>query len=199
MEDAPERRLVNRMIRASRFERPLYAEVAADITATRQAAIVIVIVGVASLISARIAPPDFSWLGVPADASAPLPIVLDLILTLMLAIVIWLAWAGIAWYVGMRLVDPDLRNVEFLQVARATGFAQAPGILTVAGFIPTLGVILQVGLYLWVLATTFVAIRESMRLTVGQAIATIAIGIAAFLIAGFVLGVLLVLATPGGP
>ena len=199
MEDAPERQLVNRMIRAARFERPLYAEVAADITATRPALQVVVIAALASAFATflgyQIDPPDPTWFGLDADAEQVVQdsllgtaFVLGFILTPILSIVGWLAWSGVAWFIGTRLIAPGMQPVEFLDVARATGFAQAPGVLAVVGFIPVLGFLVQLAVLLWLLATGFFAIRESMRLTDGQAIGTMVAGVIAYLIIILVIG-----------
>ena len=199
MEDAPERQLVNRMIRASRFERPLYAEVAADITATRPALQVVVIAALASAFATflgyQLDPPDPAWLGLDESAAESIresllgtAFVLGFILTPILSIVGWLAWSGVAWFIGTRLIAPDMQPVEFLDVARATGFAQAPGVLGVVGFIPVLGFLVQLAVLLWLLATGFFAIRESMRLTDGQAIGTMVAGVIAYLIIIIVIG-----------
>ena len=199
MEDAPERQLVNRMIRAARLERPLYAEVTADITATRPAMQVVVIVALVSAFAAFVGflidPPDPAWFGLDEGAEEAIAesllgtaFVLGLVLTPILSIIGWLAWSGVAWFVGTRMIAADRQDVEFLDVARATGFAQAPGVLTVVAFIPLLGLVVQLGVLLWLLATGFFAIRESMRLTDGQAIATMVVGFIAYLIITIVIG-----------
>ena len=158
------------MVRAAKLQRALYAEVAADITATRQAVAVVAITALAAFISDQIGPPDLSWLGVPAEADGGSSFgILLLIIGPILAIVAWLAWSVVAWYVGTRMIAQDREDVQFLEVARAIGFAQTPSVLGVTLFIPVLGLIIQVGVFFWVLATGFVAIRESMRLTDGQA------------------------------
>ena len=199
MEDAPERQLVNRMIRASRLERPLYAEVAADITATRPALQVVVIAALASafatFIGYQVSPPEPEWLGLDESAAQAIQdsmlgtgFVLGFVLTPILSIVGWLAWSGVAWFIGTRLAAPGMQQVEFLEVARATGFAQAPGVVGVAGFIPVLGFFVQLAVLLWLLVSGFFAIRESMRLTDGQAIATMVGGVIAYLMIIIVIG-----------
>ena len=191
MEDAPEPRLVNRMIRASRLDRELYAEVAADITATRQAAAVVVITALASFVSDQIAPVDLSVLGVPADDSgASLPFITGLVFSPIAAILAWLAWSGVTWFVGTRVIPAYGPGADFLPVARATGFAQAPSIIGVATFIPTLGFFVLLGTWIWLLATAFVAIRTSMHLSAGQAIATMAISIVGIAVIGGILFVI---------
>lgn len=182
MDDATLRLLVNRMVRAAKLHRAVYAEVAADITATRQAVGVVVITALAAFISDQIGPPDLTWLGVPAEDGGSSFGILLLIIGPILAIIAWLAWSVVAWYVGTRMIAQDRQDVQFLEVARAIGFAQTPSVLGVTLFIPVVGLIIQVGVFFWVLATGFVAIRESMRLTDGQAAGTMVVGVIAFLV-----------------
>lgn len=193
MNDTPQGQLVNRMIRASRLERPLYAEVSADPTATRPAMQVVVIVALASafatFIGLLINPLDPTFFGLDEgardavrDSLLGMAFLVGFILTPILSIAGWLAWSGVAWFIGTRLIAPGMQQVEFLDVARATGFAQAPGVLGVVGFIPVLGGIVQLAMLIWLLVTGFFAIRESMRLTNGQAVATIVVGSIAYLI-----------------
>ena len=185
MDDAPERQLVNRMIRAARLERPLYAEVAADVTATRQAIQVVVIVAFVSAFATVV--------GDLFDSELRMVAVLGLVLSPILGIIGWLAWSGITWFIGTRLIEPGIQGVEFRQVARAAGFAEAPAILGIVAFIPVLGVLWQLALLCWVLATGFVAIRESMHLTNRQAVATLI----AALVVGLIAYVIIVIAIVG--
>ena len=197
MDDATLRLLVNRMVRAAKLQRAVYAEVAADITATRQAVAVVVITALAAFISDQIGPPDLSWLGIAADAEGGSSFgILLLIIGPILAIVAWLAWSVVAWYVGTRMIAQDSQDVQFLEVARAIGFAQTPSVFGVTLFIPVLGLIIQVGVFFWVLATGFVAIRESMRLTDGQAAGTMVVSVIAFLVMTAVTTAIVGLAIP---
>ncbi|MCY3912189.1 MAG: YIP1 family protein [Chloroflexi bacterium] len=185
MDDATLRLLVNRMIRAARLERLLYAEVAADITAMRQAIQVVVIVALVTAFATLVGDLLHSQLRMTA--------ILGLIFSPILGIIGWLAWSGITWFVGTRLIEPGIQGVEFRQVARAAGFAEAPAILGIVAFIPVLGVVWQLALLVWVLAAGFVAIRESMHLTNRQAVTTLI----AALVVGVIAYFILVIATIG--
>ncbi len=197
MDDATLRLLANRMVRAAKLHRGLYAEVAADVTATRQAVAVVVITALAAFISDQIGPPDLTWLGVTAEADGGSSLgILLLIIGPILAIIAWLAWSVVAWYVGTRMIAQDSQDVQFLEVARAIGFAQTPSVLGVTLFIPVLGLIIQVGVLFWVLATGFVAIRESMRLTDGQAAGTMVVSVIAFFVMTAVTTAIVGLAIP---
>ena len=201
MEGARDRQLVNRMIRASRFERTLYAEVAADATATRQAIQVVVIVALvtvfANLIRSLLDLPDLAWFGFDEGAAEDVSgtgLVTGLVFTPIAGILGWLAWSGAAWFIGTRIIAPGTHDVGFLEVARAIGFADAPGVLGVVAFIPLLGSFVQLAVVFWVLATSFFAIRESMHLSDRQAVATMVVAVIALsvLIAIMLVGAVLV-------
>ncbi len=179
MEEARQSQLVGRMIRAARLDRTLYTEVAADASATRQALTVVILSAVASGIASFL-----STLLLLSDFGSG---VLGLILATLLVILGWVVWTGVAWFVGTRMIGTGTQDIEFLPVARSLGFAQAPSVVSAITFIPILGFIILLGVWLWLLATGFFAIRGSMRLTDGQAIATIIIGFIAYIIVAFVL------------
>ena len=94
------------------------------------------------------------------------------------------------------MIAQDREDVQFLEVARAIGFAQTPSVLGVTLFIPVLGLIIQVGVLFWVLATGFVAIRESMRLSDGQAAGTMVVSVIAFFVMTAVTATIVGLAIP---
>lgn len=170
--------LVDRMVRAARLDRTLYNEVATDATATRQATAVVIMASVASALA------PFVTKVAGGGVNGGLGIAL---ITTLFGILSWLAWAAVSWWVGTRMINTSAEDVEFWQVARAMGFAHAPGVLAVAAIVPGVaGIISFVSLF-WLLATGFMATRASMRLTDGQAVLTMIAGfIPAFLFVGIV-------------
>lgn len=208
MEEARQSQLVDRMIRAARLERTLYTEVSADVPASRQAVFVVVATAVASAIAyflSRLFPPlgifgasvAGSDIGTFSGDVVTDGLVVGLLVSPILSIIGWLAWSAVAWFVGTRMISTTARDVGFMQVARAMGFAQAPGVMAIITFIPVLGFIIQIGIWLWLLATSFFATRESMRLTDGQALVTMIVGFIAFVIVVLIIGGVLVASTVG--
>jgi hypothetical protein len=118
----------------------------------------------------------------------------------------WPVWAVGIWVVGARWTPASRPSPWFGQVARGLAFAQAPAILglvaallfTVVGF--TLGAkglrsgvvwVVQFWLFVvigtWVLAGTFLAVRESLGLSNGRTLAAIvAVGLAIAVLVGLV-------------
>lgn len=199
MEDLARFSLVQRMLRAARFDRTVFAEVAQDDTATSQAVLAVVLSSLASGLGTFLgwlaAPLGIVGVGLGIPGGAVLSgslltgaLVSGLIVGPVLAVVGWLIWAAVAWWVGSRLINPQARLVQFMPVARALAFAQAPNAAGILGFIPFLGFLIRMAVLLWLLGTGFLAIRETMTLTDGQAIATMIIGFIALVVVTFVIG-----------
>src|SRR5215207_9873026 len=165
----PTRSIVDRMKGAAMLDVPTYEEVEADTTATGQAAVVVGIVAVCSAIGAI-------GRGGPGIIGA-----------LLVAFFGWLLWAGITYLIGDKLLGGTATWGELL---RTLGFAQAPGVLSILGIIPFLGGLIRFVVFIWLLATGIVAIRQALDFSTGKAVATailgwLAIAIITALVGGF--------------
>src|SRR6266404_3608773 len=94
--------MVNRMIRAARIEVPLYEEVEADLTATNQALLVVVIVAIASGIGSGIAGGSGGVVG-------------RLIFGLVTALLGWAVWSYVVYFVGTRFFHGTATYGELLR------------------------------------------------------------------------------------
>lgn len=83
----------------------------------------------------------------------------------------WLVWSGVAFLIGVRVFGGDSDYPEMLRVI---GFAYAP---LAIGVIPWLGFVGAA----WALFAAVIAIRASMEFSTRRAIATTALGWAAWL------------------
>jgi hypothetical protein len=140
-----------RMIGAAMLDVRIYEEVEADESATSQAAGVVALVAVASAIGAYRG-------GTGAIIAA-----------VVSALVGWALWAGLTYLVGTRFMNGTATWGELL---RTLGFAQAPGILNVLGFIPLLGGLVHFAVWAWMLVTAVVAIRQALDFDTGKAVIT---------------------------
>ncbi len=154
---AEQRSLVSRMVGAALLDVSTYEEVESDSSATTQAAIVVVLVAACRAIG--------TWGGPGMIAGA------------VTALVGWLLWAGITYFIGTRLFDGQATWGELL---RTIGFAQAPGVLFLLGLLPFLRGLLGFALLIWLLAAGIVAIRQALDVTTGKAVLTAVIGWVAF-------------------
>lgn len=161
MNDLVRRGLVDRMVGAALLDVNTYEDVEADGEATGQAAAVVALTAVAAAIG------QLSLGPVAMVGQA------------MASLVRWIVWAGITYVVGDRVFGGTATWGELL---RTLGFAQAPGLLAAAGFIPIVGNLVYVAIFPWMLVTGVVAIRQALDITTGKAILTALIGLLPYLI-----------------
>ena len=155
--------LVDGMIRAARLDTSLYEEVERDTNETSNALIVVVIAAAASGIAAAIG---------AANQPGANP-VLGLVAGVLAAVVGWAVVTGFVYLVGTRLFGG---TATWGEVMRTVGYANAPGVLNILGFIPVIGGLVGLVVGIWVIVTTVVAIRQALDVSTGKAIISAVIG-----------------------
>jgi hypothetical protein len=163
---------VNRMIRAAKLEVPLYEEVEADLTATNQALMVVVLVAVASGIG---------------QAGSGRNAIAGILFGLVTALIGWAVWSYVMYFVGTRFMGGTATYGELL---RTLGFAESPGVLFIFGIIPGLGGLIRAIAGIWVLVTSFIAIRQALDIDNGKTVITIVIGIVALVVVYAIIGII---------
>lgn len=166
--------LSDRIVGAARLDVATYENVERDTTALPQALLVVVLGAIASGVGS---------LGVNG--------VLGFVGGIIGALVGWAVYAGIAYFVGVKLFALPETHSSWEELLRTLGFAQAPRLLLVLAWIPILGAIIALIVAIWVLITTIVAIRQSLDFTTGRAIGTAVIAWLALAIIQGVLSIVL--------
>ena len=166
--------IVERAIGIARFSQPYYRDVAGDPGATLEAALVVVVVAAATGLGGITAGFGGFFAGV------------------VWAVIRWLLFTAAAWFLAREFFKTRPEG-DIGGLARVLGYAQAPGLLAIVGFIPLLGWSLAAVGNIWLVLTVVVALRYVLKLSFGQSFLTaigawIAAGILAALLA-FVLGV----------
>jgi|SoiMethySBSTD1v2_1073268.scaffolds.fasta_scaffold1286299_1 hypothetical protein len=156
--------LFERMMRAARLDVNLYEEVEADLNATSQAATVVGIVAVCAGIGGAL---------VQVMAGSTGGAVLGFLGGIVMAFVGWIAWAYVTYWVGTSIFKGTATPGELL---RTIGFAQAPGVLNILAFVPIVGGIVGLVVFVWLIVTGVVAIRQALDISTGQSIITAIIG-----------------------
>jgi hypothetical protein len=151
------RTLAERMIGAAMLDISVYEEVEADEGATGQAVMVVAIVAIAGAIGA-------SGSGGNGMTGA-----------IISAFMGWFIWAGLTWFIGTRFFGGTATYGELL---RTLGFAMAPGVLNILGFIPFLGGLVGIAVAIWSLIAGIIAIRQALDFDTGKAVATAVVGFA---------------------
>ena len=162
--------IVDRLVGVARLDVPTYEAIEHDQTATPTAAGVVAVASIAAGLG-----------GGGRDGLG------GLIGGIVGNLILWAVFAGVAFFVGTRVLPTASMNVSLGQVLRTLGFAAAPLLLWFLGFIPGLGGLLAlIGLF-WFFATATVALRQSFDITTGRAVGIAAISLfPALFIAGLI-------------
>jgi hypothetical protein len=145
--------LVERMIGAAKLDAQTYEAVEHDTNAMTQAAVVVVLAAIAGAI------------GSLRDASAG-----GIVLGLLSAVISWVIFSAMAYFVGTRLVPSSETSANLGELLRTLGFAQTPSLLSVVGFIPVAGPLIAFVGAVWTLVANIVAIRQALEMSTGRAI-----------------------------
>ncbi len=179
--------LIQRMMRAAMLESALYDEVEADSEATSQALLVVVLASIASGIGIG--------LGGLILGRGPFGFVGGLIGGLVIALIGWIVWALITYWIGVNLFKGTTTVGEML---RCIGFANSPGVLRIFAFIPILGGLLSFAVAIWTLVAGVIAVRQALDFDTGKAIATVIIGWVVMVVVMLLLAIPLALLGLGG-
>ena len=161
--------MFNRIVGVFKLDSNTFEDIEHDTSATTQALIVVLIVaiisGIGSGFGATISDGSFvrSFLG-----------------TLISALLGWLIWSAVSWFVGTTFFGGKADIGEMLRVI---GFAYSPQVL---GIIPCIGGIVGA---IWSLIAGFIAVRQGLDLDNVKAFLTILIGFFFYLIVFAVLGI----------
>ena len=116
--------LMERAIGAAKLDAAVYEDVEADPGALSQAMTVVVIASVASGLGSGAASGGIGF---------------GLIGGVIGALIGWFVWAFTAWLVGTRMLPEPETKADLNQLLRTTGFASAPGVAGMLGFLPGVG------------------------------------------------------------
>jgi hypothetical protein len=146
--------LIERMKGAARLEAATYEEVERDTSATIQAAIVIVLVSIAT------------GIGALGDGGA------GLIGGIVASLIAWLVLAAVSYVIGTKFLAEPGTEADLGQVLRTVGFARTPHLLNIVAFIPILGGIVALVAWIWGAFALVIALKQALELNISKAIAT---------------------------
>lgn len=170
--------LVGQMWRASFLDINLYEEVERDTSQTRSA------LTVAAIASSVVGLSVLATMTLNGSASMAPPVLIAAFVGGVAAAMVGLAvWTACVYWMGLLLFHA---TATWGEVVRTVGFAFAPGVLNVFGFIPVFGDIVSVVVPAWMVVASVIAVRQSLDVNTIQAIVTSLIG-------GVLAGVLVVL------
>ncbi len=137
-----------RIVGAALLDVSLYEEVEADTTATSQAMTVVILASVAT--------------GLGVNASQGLS---GFVAGSVAALIGWLVWAGLTYFIGTRLFPTPSTDSSWGELLRTTGFAMAPGILSILAAIPVVGLLIAFAVSIWTLVAFVIAVRQALDYT----------------------------------
>ncbi|MCP4630914.1 MAG: hypothetical protein GY850_46515 [bacterium] len=139
-------RFLNRFFRAAKLDVTLYQEIIADKGTLNQALIVVFIYSMAAA---------YGTFG--GGGASKTNIVM---ITTLLG---WYVWAFSTYIVGARILPESQTRPDRKALMRALGFASAPGILRLLGFIPGLGFVVLLAATGWMIAAATVGVKQALN------------------------------------
>jgi hypothetical protein len=161
--------IINRAMGVLQLNDATYEEIEHDTSATTQAAIIVIVAGIAAGIGAI----TDEWYAIFVSPIA--------------ALISWVVGAYFIYLVGTRVIPSGMTEADLGQVLRLLGFAAVTGIANVLGFIPVLGAIVALVAGIWGIVITVKAIMHALEMSVLRAIAT---AILAFIVQVLVLAII---------
>ena len=140
--------MLSRMLGAAMLNPDTYEDVEHDSSATWQAILVVILVSVAGGIGGVLAGDGDFLRGV--------------VFGVIRGVVSWAVWALAAMLVGTTILKTAATHADWGQVARGTGFAQTPGLLSVLVFIPIAGGIIAFAIFIWQIAAMIISLRQTL-------------------------------------
>lgn len=140
--------MIDRMLGAAMLRAETYEEVEEDRGALPQALAIVIAVSIVGAVG--------NVLGSDAD------VVQGVVLGVTQGVVSWACWALMTWVVGSTILRTATTQADWGQLARGTGFAQTPGLLNVFAFLPVVGGLIPLVVFLWRFAAMVVAVRQCL-------------------------------------
>ncbi|MBM04659.1 MAG: hypothetical protein CL766_07765 [Chloroflexi bacterium] len=142
--------MINRIIGVLTLNVNTYEEIEADKNATIQSFSIVVL---SSIVTAIILKPDTGF-------SLP-----NFISAIIIGIFLWGLWALVTMFVGTKLLPTQETSSNWGELARTTGYAQAPKLFSIFALIPILTTIVLFIVGVWNLITMIIAIRQALDYT----------------------------------
>ena len=133
-----------RVLGVVKLQEPVYAEIKRDAAALNQAVLVVLLSALATNV----------WVAVFAPNG-----IIRALGGVVLAFVAWLLFGTLAWWLGARWFAPRWALPDLRQMLTLTGFATAPAVLNILGFVPVIGWLILMVASIWSLLTAYSAVR----------------------------------------
>ncbi len=183
--------MLNRIIGVMKFDLATYNEIEKDPAATWQAFIVVVVSSLLAAFAGGFGKTSiqgfgevFFGVGIGVNVATHYKIAA----IAGWAVIAWLLWSVLTQIIGTKVFKGEATIAKMMRVI---GYAYAPLAIQVFMFLPLVGIMFIFGAAVWSIAAVFVAIREGLELSSGNAFWTAAIGGVLYLVGmGILLAIL---------
>ena len=173
--------MFNRIVRALKMDKTIFAEVAKDTSLMNEAILIVVIVTVVGALGSL-------FLSIAVFGIGLLSFILAIINGIAIGWILWSwvsAWVAKKWQGG---------NATFQEMLRGFAYATTPRIVGILGFIPILGWLISFAGSVYSLYLAFLAIKQIQVFDNQKAAINVAIGWLIFLVVGFIISGIIVAA-----
>jgi len=161
------RKLLNRMMRASRLDSGFFEEMETEEDALAHAIMAALIVGAATGIGMGLA--------ALVGGAGALWFLWGLLSGFMASLAGWYAWVLITFFCGTTFLrGPEKASLG--ELTRTLGLANSPGILRILAFVPMFGWLMLALSGIWTLASGVIAVKQTLEFDTGRAAATCILG-----------------------
>lgn len=160
---------VDRIIGALRLDPATYEDIEHDSSATMQAVAVVVVVTILTGIGAA-----------TRDSNA-------IIGAVIFSLISWVIYTLAVYFVGTTILKAPETSATFEQVLRPLGFAYAPNALGLLSGVPAVGWLISLLAAIWGIAASIVAIRQSLEVTTGRAVAIAIVAVIVIFVVMFII------------
>ena len=166
--------MFDRILRAIKMDKTIFAEVAKDTSLMNEATIIVVIVTIVGALGSLFLSIAFFGLGF-----------LSFILAIINGIAIgWVLWSWVSAWVAKKWQGG---NATFQEMLRGFAYATTPRIVGILGFVPILGWLISFAGSVYSLYLAFLAIKQIQNFDNQKAAINVAVGWLIFLVVGFII------------
>ncbi len=134
-----------RIVGAAKLRSATYEDVEHDTRAMSQALTVVVMSSIATAIGS----------GVRVGVG-------DIFRGTIIALISWLIWAGLTYFIGTKILGTRTTHATWGQLLRTTGFATSPGLLRIVGVVPFTTGLVFFATSIWMLMAFVVGVQQAL-------------------------------------
>ncbi len=161
---------IKRIMRAIMLDREFYQEAEADESLNQEALLIVIIVSVIGAFGAF-----FSNLMADNFGRA----LVAFLVSAGVGVANYYIWSYVTYFIGTNMFKGEAEPGELLRVL---GYASAPRLLSLLGFIPCIGWLISLAGGIWALVAGFFGVREALDLDTTETLITVVLGWFAILI-----------------